>query len=339
MRRPVVLIVTFTVVVLAAAAAFAAWAGTRASDYFLYSPQEAVEIGPFVEVPGEPPDAGSGDPALLLVAVEVRRASLLDRWLADDEPGVDLVPEHQVIPPGHDDADLGRQGRILMQGSQQNAAVVAERALGKTVPIRRLAKIAAFGPNSPAERAGLKEGDEIVEARGRTVRDLDDLRKALEGVRPGERVALGFRRGDARQTVEVTTAPNPDDPRRAVLGVVIAPAEAKLPIPVKYSTQGVGGPSAGLGFALEIYSALSGRSVVRGHRVAVTGEIGMDGTVSPIGGIKQKTFGAAEAGADVFVVPEDNAAEARRWARDGLRIVAVGTFAEALDALEDLPAA
>jgi PDZ domain-containing secreted protein len=135
-------------------------------------------------VPGEPPDARDGDPALLLVAVGVRRASLLDRWLSADEPGVDLVPERQVIPPGHDDEDLGRQGRILMQSSQQNAAVVAERALGKVVEIRQLAKIGAFGPDSPAERAGLREGDEIIEARGRPVRDLDDLRRALEGVRP-----------------------------------------------------------------------------------------------------------------------------------------------------------
>jgi PDZ domain-containing protein len=226
-----------------------------------------------------------------------------------------------------------------MQSSQQNAAVVAERALGKVVEIRQLAKIGAFGPDSPAQRAGLREGDEIIEARGRPVRALDDLRRALEGVRPGERVTLRYRRGDARRTVDVPTAPNPEDPKRAVLGVVIAPAEAKLPIPVTYATQGVGGPSAGLGFALEIYSALSRRPVVRGHRVAVTGEIFLDGTVAPIGGIKQKTFGAADAGADVFLVPEENAAEARRWAKNGLRIVPVGTFAEALDALSALPAA
>ncbi|CAA9551903.1 MAG: hypothetical protein AVDCRST_MAG79-2775 [uncultured Thermoleophilia bacterium] len=338
-RRLLVLIVGVVVVVLGGSAAVAAWAGTRASDYFLYSPQAAVEIGPYVDVPGEPPDARRGDPALLLVAVQVRRASLLDRWLGDDEPGVDLVPEEKVIPPGHDDEDLGRQGRILMRSSQQNAAVVAERALGKKVEIRAIARIAAFGPDSPAERAGLREGDEIVEARGRTVRDLDDLRRALEGVRPGERVTLAYRRGADRGTAEVATAPNPDDPKRAVLGVIIAPAEAKLPIPVRYETEGVGGPSAGLGFALEIYSALAKRSVVRGHRVAVTGEILMDGTVAPIGGIKQKTFGATDADADVFLVPEENAAEARRWAEDGLRIVPVGTFAEALDALAELPAA
>ncbi len=333
-----VLFVALAVVVLAGSAALAAWAGTSESDYFIYSPQQAVEIGPFVDVPGEPPEVEKGEPALLLVAVGVRRATVLDRWWSDDQPGVDLVPEEQVIPPGHDDADLGRQGRILMQSSQQNAAVVAERALGKTVKIRRLAKIAAFGPSSPAERAGLREGDEIVAARGRTVRDLDDLRDALDGVRPGTSVTLAYRRGDTRGTVEVSTAPNPDDPKRAVLGVVIAPAEADLPIPVEYETQGVGGPSAGLGFALEIYSSLSKRSVVRGHRVAVTGEIALDGTVGPIGGIKQKTFGAADADADVFLVPEENAAEARRWAEDGLEIVPVGTFAEALTALARLPA-
>ena len=99
----------------------------------------------------------------------------------------------------------------------------------------------------------------------------------------------------------------------------------------------VGGPSAGLAFALQVMEAL-GHKVDRGYRVAATGEMRLDGSVAAIGGIKQKTFGAREAGADVFLVPVagDNAADARRYAH-GLRIIPVSSFQQALRALATLP--
>ena len=80
-----------------------------------------------------------------------------------------------------------------------------------------------------------------------------------------------------------------------------------------------------------------GHPVDRGNRIAATGQNELDGTISPIGGVKQKTFGAREAKADVFLVPAgDNAREARRYA-NGLRIIAVKSFPQALHALATLP--
>jgi PDZ domain-containing protein len=107
-------------------------------------------------------------------------------------------------------------------------------------------------------------------------------------------------------------------------------------VPVTIDAGNVGGPSAGLAFALEVMEKL-GRDVDHGHRVAATGEIELDGSVGEIGGVKQKTIGARKAGVDVFLVPAgDNAEEARRYA-DGLRIVAVQNFRQALSALATLP--
>src|SRR5207249_1519878 len=109
------------------------------------------------------------------------------------------------------------------------------------------------------------------------------------------------------------------------------------PVPVTIDAGGVGGPSAGLAFALEVMEKL-GRDVDHGHRVAATGAIELDGTIDEIGGIKQKTIGARRADVDVFLVPAgDNANEARRHA-DGLRIVPVKNFRQALHALATLPA-
>ena len=98
----------------------------------------------------------------------------------------------------------------------------------------------------------------------------------------------------------------------------------------------MGGPSAGLAFALDVLEEL-GRNVDGGHRIAATGEIFLNGSVGPIGGIKQKTIGARHAGVDAFLVPAgDNAREARKYAH-GLRIIPVKSFQQALRALATLP--
>jgi PDZ domain-containing protein len=122
-----------------------------------------------------------------------------------------------------------------------------------------------------------------------------------------------------------------------LIGVVVeTAADVKLPRRVKISTGSVGGPSAGLAFALEILEKL-GRDVDHGRKVAATGQIELDGTVSPIGGVRQKTIGVRKSGIHVFLVPAgENAAEARRYAH-GVRIIPVRNFQQALHALATLP--
>ena len=87
---------------------------------------------------------------------------------------------------------------------------------------------------------------------------------------------------------------------------------------------GIGGPSAGLAFALEIYDSLSGRHLLDGHKIAVTGELDLGGGVHAIGGVKQKTVGAIDAGADTFIVPRgDNARDAQAAADGRIRVIGV----------------
>ena len=115
-------------------------------------------------------------------------------------------------------------------------------------------------------------------------------------------------------------------------------ARIKLPIKVAIDTSGIGGPSAGLAFTLEVMQKL-GRNVLHGHKVAATGEMELNGQVAPIGGIKQKTYGVRQAGADVFLVPAgQNARDARRYAGP-VRIIPVHNIGQALHALATLPRA
>jgi len=155
-------------------------------------------------------------------------------------------------------------------------------------------------------------------------------------VEPGAVVRLRVRRGGKLLTVPVRTV---EAGGRALIGFVPdQSATIKLPFRVAIDTSGIGGPSAGLAFALEVMQKL-GRNVLHGHRVAATGEIELNGGVAPIGGVKQKTYGVRKAGADVFLVPAgQNARDARRYAGP-VRIIPVRTFDQALHALATLPRA
>jgi len=141
------------------------------------------------------------------------------------------------------------------------------------------------------------------------------------------------RRGASTREIEVGTIESPDEQGRPIVGIQVEQsAEIELPIDVEIDLGGVGGPSAGLAFALDIVEELRG-GVDRGLDVAATGELELDGDVLPIGGVKQKVIGARRSGADIFLVPAgDNAAEARRHAGD-LRIIPVESFRQALQAL------
>lgn len=308
----------------------AAWA-VPASD-FLIVPDRAKPLAARVTVEGERRDDDGG--GIYYVDVLVRRASWLEQYLAVARPdGADLVPEHAIVPPGTDEGDRRRANARAMDRSQEIAAAIALRELGHDVPVTPSgALVTAVAPDVPA--AGeLEAGDVVVAADGEPVRTPDDLRRLVRTREPGETVELRVRRGSESLELTVETVPSPDAPRRPVIGVQVEQeAEIDLPFDVEIDLGAVGGPSAGLAFALDVLEEL-GRDVDRGRRVVATGELALDGSVGPVGGIKQKVLGARRSGADVFVVPAgENATEAQRHAGN-LRVVPVESFEQALSRL------
>ncbi len=226
-----------------------------------------------------------------------------------------------------------------MTRSQQVAAAVALRSLGYDVDAEPDgAEIVLVLPGSPADKARFEPGDVIVSIDGKSVATLGDVRDAMQGVAPGSTVTIATRRDGKLSNHPVETTAAEDHPERAFIGIEMRQAaNIDLPVPISIDVASLIGPSAGLAFALDIVDEL-GTDVDKGRRVVATGAIELDGTVGPIGGIKQKTIGAREADADVFLVPADNAEEARKYA-DGLEIISVGTFDEALEKLGVEPVA
>ncbi|WP_338400166.1 S16 family serine protease, partial [Streptomyces graminilatus] len=138
------------------------------------------------------------------------------------------------------------------------------------------------------------------------------------------------------QDITVTTTKSADDgAERAIVGIS-AGTDHTFPFTVDIKLADVGGPSAGLMFALGIYDKLTPGSLTGGKFVAGTGTIDDDGKVGPIGGIELKTVGARDKGAQYFLTPADNCAAAAKDTPDGLTLVKVGTIGDALNALKDI---
>jgi PDZ domain-containing protein len=330
----------FFKLLLAAGLALAALVGLLyiiPSDQYIFLPDRAQPLAPYVAVKGERSDHDGG--GIYYVAVEVKKASLLEKLFHGLHEGSTLVPAAAVRAPGESDQEHQRQELRAMAQSQQTGAAVALRDLGYRVGIKSPGTaIADVNPKGPA--AGkLSANDTIVAVDGRPTPFLPALRRAITRHPPGERVSLTVRHDGKVRTVEVKTAADPENRQRSIIGVLtscaLQTAKITLPLPVRIDLGQVGGPSAGLAFALDVAEEL-GHDIDHGQKVAATGELCLDGSVVPVGGLKQKTIGARRAGADVFLVPAgENANEARRYAGD-MRVIPVKSFRQALRELATL---
>ena len=315
-----------------------AWAVTTPSGYYVFWPDEAHPTVDYLHIPGgEKPAGRSG---FYFVDVRELEANKLEEfWGRHLQDGADLVPVSDLRSPGVSETQRVHRDFQAMADSQRTAEVVAEQALGKPVKLARLgALVYAVSSGLPAAKAGIKPGDIITAFEGHPVRTEHDLIRLTNGLSPGDSAQYTFR--DAG-TKTLRTVGSSDGKHRAIIGVAIGDAVRiqRIPVHVRYTIHGIGGPSAGLAFALEIYDSLSGRTLLDGHRIAATGELDLAGDVETIGGAKQKALGAVEAGADTFIVPVDNVAAARKAADGRLRVIGVRTFQQALAAVRRLPPA
>ena len=305
------------------------------SNDYLLLPDAAHPVAPLVRVQGGHDPKGPG--GVYFVDVFERRASMFEALFPSIHKGATLVPARLIVPPGVSDKAARQADLREMSISQRVAAAVALRQLGYHVVARPSGVVVAAIDAGSHAVGKLEPADVIVAVDGASTPTIARLRSQLAKLKPGDSATLAIRRGDERHVVRVRTSADPSDEHRAIVG--FAPeqaAEILLPVKVQIDAGNVGGPSAGLAFALEVMEEL-GRNVDHGHTVAATGQINLDGTVSPIGGARQKIFGVRAAGVDVFLVPAgDNAAIARRYA-GGVRVIAVKTFPQALLALATLP--
>jgi PDZ domain-containing protein len=246
-------------------------------------------------------------------------------WLDD---GIAIVPEDTVYPPGETAKEAEKESAAEMRDSQENATTSALRELGIPVDITSFVQDVPEGSPSTGK---LESGDELVAIDGTPVAGGTQLRELITAHDPGDKVRVTVRRDGAEMTETVTTERAEDG--RAIVGITTRD-EADYPFTVDISLEDVGGPSAGLMFALGIVDKLTPGNLTGGQQIAGTGEIAPDGTVAPIGGIAEKMIGARRVGARWFLAPADNCSDVVGHIPDGLHVVRISTLHGARQAVE-----
>jgi PDZ domain-containing protein len=251
---------------------------------------------------------------------------LMHDWISDEDA---VYPYDAVYQKNETVEQNKQQGAAEMTSSQDAATAVALEEMGYDVTE---AVVAAVTDGAPADGL-LEAGDVVVSVDGTPVVNSNDLIDAVTAAPEGQPVSFVVRRDGKRQEVSVTPATTDGKPQ---VGIQVGTQAIKdLPVDVTVNIDpSIGGPSAGLMFSLGIYDTLTPGSLTGGETIAGTGTMDAAGTVGPIGGIQQKIVGARDAGAELFLVPPDNCADALGAPNGDMRLVKATTMHSAREAIE-----
>lgn len=316
--------------ILVPIAALVAVLGSVSLPAFSVGPGPPREVGPLIEISGHatyPPDGGR----LILTSVVLDRVTLFEALAAWVDPSRSVVSERDIIPPGRSEEEERARAVSQMDQSKIDATVVVLSELtdypedhGEGVLVESVVA------GCPAE-GELFPGDLIVSVNGAPIDDPEELTSLVGRAAPGSALRFQVEVGEERKRVALVPARCTTD-HGPLVGIVPV---ANFPFQVTFASGGIGGPSAGLMWALGLYDVLTPGDLTGGRTVAGTGDIDSEGNVRPIGGIEQKVIAAERAGADLFILPIDNLEGARTVAGD-LRLVPVDTVDEALRFLEGM---
>jgi PDZ domain-containing protein len=264
-----------------------------------------------------------GGPGVTLNVFQALRA-----WL---DPSEAVVPESELFPPGQSAQQTQAQDTEQMASSQElaTAAALTQLHISYQTQIEVFSTIAGY----PASKV-LKAGDVIEAVDGKPVAGETSLSSMITAHPVGTTLQIEVLRAGKTLTVPVASKTSGGT---AVIGVQVQ-QQYKFPFNVNITVGNIGGPSAGMMFALGIIDKLTTDNLTNGKFIAGTGEITASGQVQPIGGIQQKMVGARDAGATVFLAPAGNCADTAGAVPAGLRVVKVATLSQAVSDLEALKA-
>lgn len=305
------------------------------TPYYLFEPGSVTPTQTRIDIKGHRAFRTRGTVDFTTVAIQhATVADLVRGWL---DSAVEVRGEADVYPRGEKQDDIINQK--LMDDSKLAAIVVAFHTVGYPATMTGTgAFIDQVMKDFPDANAKLHQGDVIVEAAGQPVKVAGDLAPVTKDKPAGTTVDLRVRDGRTKavRDVSLTLGRNPDDLSHGYLGVVVSTADQGLDLPfhVDIDSGKVTGPSAGLAWTLGLVDRLTPGSLTRGRQIAVTGEIGLDGRVGPIGGIEQKIATVKRAGVKVFLypaaTPKNEVDAVRRIAGSEVTIHPVGTLDDAI---------
>lgn len=298
--------------------------------FVILAPGAAFDVTPDIQIKGRPEDKVSGK--FVLTSVAVQQPNLLGLGIALIS-GDQVLPLSAVVPPGGDSDEFFEEQEKLFEESEKIAAAAAAEAAGLEVkPRGDGALVSDLGKDTPASRV-LEKGDVITAVNGKKVRFADEVVAAIRARPTGSRLVFEVTSDKRKRTVSLRSAAN-IVPGAPGIGAVLETHnfDVDLPFDITFRDREIGGPSAGLTYALAVYDLLSKGDLARGRNIATTGTIDAEGKVGPIGGIEEKAIAAKRQGADLFLVPQAEVNGARGV---GLNVIGVSTLDEAIDALKN----
>lgn len=314
----------------------------RPVPYVIFSPGSARSVEPLVTIrqkPGGPkPLVEAPDDNILFVTVSITYPNGALVLVKTRDRYAQIGPKKLYL--GTQSEEQNRTYNLsLMTDAKDTAAKVALTEAGYDVPVTYVGAVFIdVDPSFPAAKV-LQPGDTVVAADGTKIATDQDLIDAIAKHQPGDEIELQIERlgVEGEITVKAPLVENKAKPGKAQLGVSLGTRpKYTFPVDISIDSGDVGGPSAGLAFTLALIDRLTEGDLTGGTRVAVTGTIELDGSVGPVGGVRQKTRAAIAAGAKVFLVPPDEYQDAVTAAGGRLKIERVSSVDEALVALRRL---
>ncbi|AXJ11495.1 PDZ domain-containing protein [Arthrobacter sp. PM3] len=238
-----------------------------------------------------------------------------------------VYPEELLFPTGVTKEQSQQESATAMTTSQENAVASALKELN--IPFGQKMEVAGL-PDGSASKGLLQTGDVLVSINGKPITGLGVVQAELAAGN-GKPVKVIVDRSGSQVPVTITPAKNSSG--RYILGVLLQ-YKFTFPFDVKISLDKVGGPSAGMMFALGIIDTVTPGDLTGGKHIAGTGTIAPDGAVGPIGGIAQKMLGARSGGATLFLAPAANCDDVVGHIPDGLQVVKVENLTDARKAVE-----
>ena len=289
---------------------------------------------PLISITGHPTYPTKGNLNLVTISyqggpeTDLNIFQALRAWLAPSEA---VVPESEIFPPGQTAQQTQAQDTQQMASSQElaTAAALSELHISYQTQVEVLSTVAGY----PASKS-LKADDVIEAVDGKPVTSAASLSSMITAQPAGSTLQLKVLRGGQTLTVPVMSKLSNGTP---VIGVQVQ-ENYKFPFNVQITVGAIGGPSAGMMFALGIIDKLSPDNLTNGKFIAGTGEITASGQVQPIGGIQQKMVGARNAGATYFLTPASNCSDTTGAVPAGLTLVKVSTLSQAVTYLRDIKA-
>ncbi|MDD2818109.1 MAG: PDZ domain-containing protein [Candidatus Nanopelagicales bacterium] len=248
-------------------------------------------------------------------------------WFNADDA---VVPRELVYPDDVSGDDVKSQQAAMFSSSETDAISAAMNYLDE--PTSQKIIVAGVGGDAPAT-GKLEPGDVILAVNGVAITDTKQVSTLIQAQPVGTTFTFTVERDGKTQDVQVTSAVNPQDNKTPYIGISVGVVNVPN-FDVKFNVDGVGGPSAGLMLSIGLIDKLTPGDLAQGKDIAGTGTITPEGAVGSIGGIRQKLAGAKKAGAQLFLVPAGNCAEAQGHIPDGLAVTPVKTLTDGMNAVE-----